>query len=105
MSGSHTLDLSGDSMASVDDDISYYGSSTASSDSDDDEEELVMDLQLSAKRLLRRASRTGVKLADQDAAEAHAIYMESLPPDQVQTYFGRKDPHQHHHTITPSLLV
>jgi hypothetical protein len=67
------------------DSCSCYDSDDSSiMDSDD---ELVMDLQLSAKRLLRRASNTSVRLADKDAAEARAIYLESLPQEQVHAYF------------------
>jgi len=70
-----------------DDDDDDNSNSSYYSDSDE-EDDLVMDLQLSAKRMLRRASRTGVKMADRDAAEARAIYMESLPQEQVRIYFG-----------------
>ena len=86
---SSTSSLSGD--GSEDDNSSYSEDDSNSdySDSDSDsDEELLMDLQLSAKRMLRRASRNGMKLADRDAAEARAIYMESMPQDQVQAYFS-----------------
>jgi len=86
---SSTSSLSGD--LSEDDNSSYSENDSNSdySDSDSDsDEELLMDLQLSAKRMLRRASRNGMKLADRDAAEARAIYMESMPQDQVQAYFS-----------------
>ena len=45
------------------------------------------DLQSSAQRLLHRATRTGNKQAAQDAAEALAIYMETMDSEQVRACF------------------
>ena len=45
------------------------------------------DLQTSAQRLLRRAMRSSKKQAAQDALEAHAIYLETMDSQQVQSCF------------------